>query len=112
LKTLFAQRQSDESFTDPASTVELQSMNLWLLKTATKYEKVWCDNNETWTSDDCEYVIWSDELFFTLFPTSGRIYVWKTPKETRNPEFLVPLMNTEADLWWFGQQYLGILLVL
>jgi hypothetical protein len=28
LKTLFAQRQSDESFTDPASTVELQSMNL------------------------------------------------------------------------------------
>jgi hypothetical protein len=98
LKTLFAQKQSDESYSDPPSTVELQSLNLWLLKTAPKDEKVWCDYNETWTSDDWKYVIRSDESFFTLFPTSGRGYVWKTPKEARNPEFLVPLVNMEADL--------------
>jgi len=63
-----------------------------------KDEKVWYDNNETWTSDDWKYVIWSDELFFTLFPTSGRVYVWKMPKEAHNPEFLFPFVNTKADL--------------
>ena len=25
-----------------------------------------------------------------LFPTSGRVYVWRTPKEAYNPEFMVP----------------------
>jgi hypothetical protein len=31
-------------------------------------------------------VIWSDESSVTLFPTAGRVYVWRTPKETYNPE--------------------------
>jgi hypothetical protein len=35
-------------------------------------------------------LIWSDESFFTLFPTSGRVYVWRTPKEGYNPECLAP----------------------
>jgi hypothetical protein len=35
-------------------------------------------------------VIWSDESFFMLFPTSGRLYVWITPKEAYSPECLVP----------------------
>ena len=48
--------------------------------------KRWCDYHKTWTSDDWKYVIWSDELSFTLFPTSGRVYVWRTPKESHNPE--------------------------
>jgi hypothetical protein len=26
-------------------------------------------------------MIWSDESSFTLFPTSGRVYVWGIPKE-------------------------------
>jgi hypothetical protein len=30
--------------------------------------------------------IWLDESSFTLFPTSGRVYVWRTPKEAYNPE--------------------------
>jgi hypothetical protein len=38
-------------------------------------------------------VIWSDESPFTLFPTSGRVYDWRTPKETCNPEFLVPTVK-------------------
>jgi hypothetical protein len=32
----------------------------------------------------------SVELSFTLFPTSGRVYVWRTSKEAYNPECLVP----------------------
>jgi len=46
-----------------------------------KRRKRWCDDHRIWTSDDCKYVIWLDELFFTLFPTSGRVYVWKTPRK-------------------------------
>jgi hypothetical protein len=32
------------------------------------------------------HVIWSDELSFTVFPTSGRDYVRRTPKEAYNPK--------------------------
>jgi len=28
-----------------------------------------------------------------LFPTSGWVYVWKTPKEAHNPECLVPTVK-------------------
>jgi hypothetical protein len=35
-------------------------------------------------------VIWSDESSFMLFPTPGRVAVWRTPKEAYNPECLVP----------------------
>jgi hypothetical protein len=35
-------------------------------------------------------VLWSDESSFTLFPTSGRVYIWRTSKEAYNPEWLVP----------------------
>jgi hypothetical protein len=48
------------------------------------------------------------ELSFTLFPTLGRVYVWRTPKEAYNPEFLVPavkhgggsVMVLAAVLWY------------
>ena len=53
-----------------------------------KMWKIWCDYHKTWTSDDWKYVIWSDELSFTLFPTSGWVYVWRTPKESCNPTIL------------------------
>jgi hypothetical protein len=33
--------------------------------------------------------IWSDESSFTLFPTSGRVYVWRTAKEAYNAENLI-----------------------
>jgi hypothetical protein len=38
-------------------------------------------------------VIWSDEPSFTLLPTSGGVYVWGTPKEAYNPEWLVPTVK-------------------
>jgi len=44
-------------------------------------------------SDDWKYVLWSDELFFTLFPTSGQVYASRIPKEAYNPECLVPTVK-------------------
>jgi hypothetical protein len=54
-------------------------------------------------------VILSDEFSF-MFPTSGRVYIWRTPMEVYNLEHLIPTVKREV-LWWFGQQYRGILLV-
>jgi hypothetical protein len=39
------------------------------------------------------HMIWSNEPRFTLFPTSGIVYIWKTPKEAYNPEYLVPTVK-------------------
>jgi hypothetical protein len=38
-------------------------------------------------------VKWSDESPFPLFPASGRVYVWRTPKEAYNRECLVPAVK-------------------
>ena len=58
-----------------------------------KKQKRWCDDNKTWTSYDWKYVIRPDESSFTLIPTSGRVYVGRTPKEADNPEGLVPTVE-------------------
>ena len=58
-----------------------------------KGRKRWCNNHKTWLSDDWKYIIWSDESPFTLFPTSGRVYVWRMPKEAYNAECLVPTVK-------------------
>jgi hypothetical protein len=54
------------------------------------------------------HMIWSNELSFMLFPTSRRVYVWRTTKEAYNPECLVPsvkhrggsVMVWEAISWY------------
>jgi hypothetical protein len=38
-------------------------------------------------------MVWSDGLSFMLFPTSGRVYILRTPKEAYNPECLVPTVK-------------------
>jgi hypothetical protein len=55
--------------------------------------KRWCDDHKTWTSDDWKYIMWSDELYFTLFPTSGQVYVWRTPKKAYIHECLFPAVQ-------------------
>jgi hypothetical protein len=42
-------------------------------------------------------VIWSDESSFTLFPTLGRVYIWRAPEEAYNPECLVPTVKHVED---------------
>jgi hypothetical protein len=41
----------------------------------TKVEKRWCDDHKTWMSNDWKYIIWSNKSSFTLFPTSGQVYI-------------------------------------
>jgi len=91
--------------------VELQLLNLWLLKT-TKRWKRWCDDHKTWPSDDWKYIIWSYVLSFTLFPTSGWVYVWTSPKDIHNPACLVPVVKHGARSVMIWAAISSILLVL
>ncbi|GFX46843.1 transposable element Tcb1 transposase [Trichonephila clavipes] len=50
----------------------------------------WCRTHRQWTPQQWQQVIWSDESMFTLFQTTGRVYVWRTPKEAFAPECIVP----------------------
>jgi hypothetical protein len=107
LKTLFPLKVSEVSLTNP--TAGLQLLNLWLLKVMLR-----CINDGVTTikrghqTTGNAHVIWSDEFSFTLFPTSGRVYVWRTPKQAYNPECLVPtvrhrvgsVMVWAAILWY------------
>jgi hypothetical protein len=57
-------------------------------------------------------VIWSDESSFTLFPASGREYIWRTRKEAYNPECLVPTMKHGGGsvMVWTAISWYSILL--
>jgi hypothetical protein len=59
-------------------------------------------------------MIWSDESSFTVFPTSGRVYVCRTPKEAYSPECLVPtLKHRESSVMVLASiSWYNILLVL
>ncbi|GFU51807.1 transposable element Tcb1 transposase [Trichonephila clavipes] len=46
-----------------------------------------------WTPQQWQQVIWSDESTFTLFQTTGRVFVWRTPKEAFAPERIVPTVK-------------------
>ncbi|GFU74380.1 transposable element Tcb1 transposase [Trichonephila clavipes] len=49
----------------------------------------WCRTHRQWTPQQWQQVIWSDESTFTLFQTTGRVYVWRTPKEAFALECIV-----------------------
>jgi hypothetical protein len=58
-------------------------------------------------------MIWSDEWSFTLFSTSGRVYVWRTTKEAYNLEFQVPVVKRGGGsvMVWAVVSWCSILLV-
>ena len=75
----------------------------------TERRKRWHDDHGSWTSDDWKHVKRSGESSFTLFSTSGRVYVWRTPKEAYNPECLVPNVKHEGGsvmtwtaIYWYS----------
>ena len=43
-------------------------------------------------------VIWSDESKFELFSWKGGVMVWRTPKETFDPQCIVPTVKPGGDL--------------
>ena len=73
-----------------------------------KRQKRWSDGRKTWTSVDWKYMIWSGESSM-LFPTSGWVSVWKTPKEANSPECMVPTVKHGgrsvmiwAAIYWYS----------
>ncbi|MBJ5103535.1 hypothetical protein JGF61_23265, partial [Salmonella enterica subsp. enterica serovar Agona] len=54
----------------------------------------WCQEHKTWTAEQWKHVLFSDESMFTLFPTTGCVYVWRTPAEAYNPR--LPPSSSEA----------------
>jgi predicted transcriptional regulator len=68
------------------------------IENSAKRRKRWCDDHKTWTSDDWKYVIWSDELFFTLFPTSGQGLFGKRSKKPIILNAWLLLRNMKAGL--------------
>ena len=106
LKILFAQKQSDESFTNRTSTVQLQLLNLWLLKRTLKGE------------NDRVMIIKPGRLMIgnTLCGQMSRHSRcsqhqagFMFGKRSRNPIILnawFQLWNMEPDLWWLGSNIL------
>jgi hypothetical protein len=76
------------------STIRLQLPNILLQKVIFR-----CINDGVTTTKPGHQttgnarVTWSVESSFTLFPASGRVYVWKTHNEAYNPECLVPTVK-------------------
>ncbi|GFW41463.1 transposable element Tcb1 transposase [Trichonephila clavipes] len=53
----------------------------------------WCRSHINWTQLQWEEVIWSDESSFTLFQTTERVFVWRTPAEVFHVDCLVPIVK-------------------
>jgi hypothetical protein len=85
--------ERNESLTNPTSTVGLQLLNLRLPKVMFIWVNVVPSRPYGHQTTGNARVIWSNESSFTQFPTSGRVYVWRTPKESYNPERLVQRMK-------------------
>ena len=61
-----------------------------------------CSWNFFWSLEKLKNVIFWDETSFFLFPISGRIYVWRQPKETFDPDCLLPTVkHREGSLMIF-----------
>jgi hypothetical protein len=90
LKTLFTQKTGQRKLHEynihgRAATAKITDSNA-------QVHKRWCHDHKTWTirqlkrvSDMVRWVV-----LHMLFPTPGRVYSWRTPKETYNLECLVP----------------------
>jgi transposase len=53
----------------------------------------WCKDHKEWTLDQWKHVMYSDESTYTLFPTTGRVYVWRTPSQAYDPDCLRPTVK-------------------
>jgi hypothetical protein len=113
LKSLFPHKLSDVSFTNPTSTVGLQLLNLWLL-----WVMLRCVNDGVTNVKPVHEIAgnaWYGQVSrpSRCSPTSGRVYVWRTPKEAYNPECLVPTGKHGGGsmMVWAAISWYSILLV-
>jgi hypothetical protein len=79
---------------DPVSTKTVrQEFHRYIYSRAAIAEPVITENNTERWCDDCKHAVWSNELSFTLFPTSGFVCVWRTSKKACKPECLIPTVK-------------------
>jgi hypothetical protein len=106
--TLFPQKLSYVRFTNPTFMAGLQLLNFRLLKVMLRRvnDGVTTIKPGHQTTGNAR-VIWSDGSSFTLFPASGRVYVWWTPNEACNPECLLPTITDGGACVMVWQQYNG-----
>lgn len=55
--------------------------------------KRWSKAHKDWRIAQWKNVVYSDESTYTLFPTTGRVYVWRTPEETYDLDCLKPTVK-------------------
>ena len=86
----------------PTIRRELHTQNLYaraaiakplITKVNASNRLAWCNEHKSWSADNWRNVVWSDESSYTLFPTTGRVYVWRTPEESYKPECLKPTVK-------------------
>ena len=68
-----------------------------LIKTNVAKRLQWCMNHRDWSLEQWKSVIFSDKSSFTLFPTTGRVYFWRQPKEAFDPDCLHPTLKHGRD---------------
>ena len=54
-------------------------------------------------------MIFSDESSFSLFPTAGRVYVWRQPREAYNPDCFLHTVKHGGGSVMVGQPHRGII---
>ncbi|KAJ4428016.1 hypothetical protein ANN_24030 [Periplaneta americana] len=73
-------------------------------------EMIWymsenCQNpgsHQSWTSDDCAKVIWSDETRISIFGSEGTKYIRRRNGEALNPEYLIATMKHPVPVMIWG----------
>lgn len=55
--------------------------------------KKWCNKYKDWTPEQWENVLWSDESPFTLFPSSGRLWIRRRVGEEYLTECIAPTVK-------------------
>jgi hypothetical protein len=100
------------SFTNPTSTVGLQLLNLWLLNVMLR-----CINNNVTTikpghrTTGNAHVIWSDESCSRCSIHQEDFAFGEHLRKPIIQNSCFQQWHMGEVLWWFGQQYCGILLV-
>jgi hypothetical protein len=108
LKTLFPQKLSDVSLTNPTSTVGLQLLDLWLLKVMLRYINEGITTikpGHQITGNAC--VVWSDESSSRCSLHQEKFMIGEHPRKPTIRNAWFQKWNTKEVLWWFGQQYRG-----
>jgi hypothetical protein len=106
-KTLFPQKFSDVSFTNPKSMVGLQLLNLWLLKVKLTCVNVGVATMKLDIRQLGTCVIWSNESSFRCSLHQVEFRFAEHPRKPTIWNGWPQRWNTGEILWWFGQQYRG-----